>query len=145
MTANTDMQLVREAVVAAAVNAQNCRGAANWTEGPQVPAGGAFFMLKPVSSKFGEVFGPDGGQSVDMEAHVLVGLGQRFRDAQVLLDQYLARTGDRSLKTVLEADVTLGGLVDRIFVEGWRDYDSAVYGGVECLRAIIDLEVWLLP
>src|SRR5262245_55039882 len=34
------------------------------------------------------------------------------RTAQLLLDDYLAKTGDRSIRAAIDADQTLGGVVD---------------------------------
>jgi hypothetical protein len=47
--------------------------------------------------------------------------------AQVILDEYLERDGERSVKRVVELDENLGGLVDSVRVtrhEGYRQFAS---------------------
>lgn len=62
--------------------------------------------------------------------------------AESQTDPYLDESGAQSVKAALDADRTLGGIVDTLNVSGWRDYDSIGVNGVDCLGVIIDVEVW---
>lgn len=64
------------------------------------------------------------------------------KGAQLLLDELLAPSGTRSVKTVLEADETLGGVAEDLHVQtatGYRIYQRA--GGPELLGCEWTVEV----
>lgn len=60
--------------------------------------------------------------------------------AQEQLDAYLPR-GAACVKTVVEADGTLGGIVSYTWVPRIADYGPVDWGGVTYLGAVFDVEV----
>jgi hypothetical protein len=63
------------------------------------------------------------------------------RTAQELLDQYLAGAGAKSVKAAIEADKTLGGVVDFARVAGWDDYGDVTVAGVQYFGTTLTVEV----
>lgn len=64
--------------------------------------------------------------------------------AQMLLDQYLAVDGERSVKAAIEADPTLGGVVSDLHVKGATGETEFVREqGGPLLGSEFTVEVWL--
>lgn len=60
---------------------------------------------------------------------------------QAALDPYLAGSGAQSIKTVIEADGTLGGAAQWVRVTGVRNYGLIEQGGIQYLGAEFVVEV----
>lgn len=72
---------------------------------------------------------------------VLVGKASD-RNAQKLLDVYLASTGASSVKTVLESDSSLGGAANTIKVDRASGIGVYTVAGVDYLGAEFSVRVW---
>lgn len=62
-------------------------------------------------------------------------------DSQARLDSYLDPFGDSSIKTAIEADSTLGGVVEDLRVVSTTDYGMHEVGGVEYLAGVVVVHV----
>lgn len=62
-------------------------------------------------------------------------------DGQAQLDSYLDPYGTSSLKAAIEADSTLGGVVDDLRVTETRDYGAHEINGVTYLGAVLMVHV----
>lgn len=62
-------------------------------------------------------------------------------DGQAQLDSYLDPFGDLSIKAAIEADSTLGGVVDDLRVVETRDYGPHDINGVTYLGAVLVVHV----
>jgi hypothetical protein len=62
-------------------------------------------------------------------------------DSQTQLDAYLDPFGASSIKAAIEADSTLGGVVDDLRVTGAREYGPQDINGVMYLGAVLLVEV----
>ncbi|MFP3908100.1 MAG: hypothetical protein ACLFWR_13810 [Acidimicrobiales bacterium] len=71
----------------------------------------------------------------EWELRILVYVGTAYtRTARDLLDDYLDTTGDRSVKQAVEADSSLGGLVDDLIVSSARQDDFVFQEGNTVLQ-----------
>ncbi|WP_427422662.1 hypothetical protein [Lysinibacillus fusiformis] len=61
--------------------------------------------------------------------------------AQQQLDEYLAGSGDRSIKAAVEGDQTLGGVADWTDVKGVQAYGLIEYAGRQYVGARFPVEV----
>lgn len=61
--------------------------------------------------------------------------------AQQQLDDYLAGSGDKSLKAAIEGDQTLGGVADWTVVKGVQAYGLIEYSGRQYVGARLPVEV----
>lgn len=89
--------------------------------------------------EFDEAFGSGGPDDYRLVVMVLV----QFADnpmAQEQLDAYLPR-GSGCVKTAVEADGTLGGLVSYTWVARLAEYGPIDWAGVTYLGAVFDVEV----
>lgn len=82
-----------------------------------------------------------GSPSVRFEIILYVPMARLDR-AQDLLDSYLQESGASSVFAAIEADRTLGAVVEETHVPGWRNYDQRELNGQQYLSAIVDVEVW---
>lgn len=64
------------------------------------------------------------------------------RSAQDTLEAYLAGSGDKSVMAALEADRTLGGVVQALRVTGFDGYDSYEVAGVTYIGAEFTVTAW---
>jgi hypothetical protein len=62
--------------------------------------------------------------------------------SQSNIDPYLAPTGSRSIKALLEADPSLGGVVDSVSVKGIVAYGALDIAGSSAVAATFDVEVF---
>ena len=69
---------------------------------------------------------------------------QSERNAQALLDQYVASDGALSVLSALEKDRTLGGVASDSFMNSLDAYGSIVIGEVNYLSAEFTLQVFAL-
>lgn len=69
---------------------------------------------------------------------------QSERNAQALLDQYVASDGTNSILDALETDRTLGGVAADSFMNSLDAYGSVVIGEVNYLSAEFTLQVFAL-
>jgi hypothetical protein len=65
---------------------------------------------------------------VEMTVQAFVGMGLD-QGAQIALDELLAPTGARSVKTAIEADKTLGGVVQDVWVSAMSGYNVVIVQG----------------
>lgn len=61
--------------------------------------------------------------------------------AQQLLDEYLAHPSDKSILAAVEADTTLGGVVDWVVCRGVSSYGLIEYSGTQYVGARFPVEV----
>lgn len=83
----------------------------------------------------------DGGATYQFDVWVLVTLSKDISRSQTTLNPYLSATGTRSLKAALEADPTLGGVVDSARVTGGGNYGQTSIGDVTALGGSVRLEI----
>lgn len=62
--------------------------------------------------------------------------------AQTALDDYLAPTGSKSIVALLEADPTLGGVVDNTTVVAMTAYGAREMGGKSVLTASFEVRIY---
>lgn len=62
--------------------------------------------------------------------------------AQVALLPYLAVSGDKSIKGVIEGDKTLGGKCQTLRVSGAQNIDDWEFGNTVCLKCDFPVTVW---
>jgi hypothetical protein len=82
----------------------------------------------------------DEGVTWNMRVTVAVAAGDVGR-SQSNLDVYLSPTGSRSIKALLEADPSLGGVVDSLSVKGIVAYGALDIAGTSVVAATLDVEV----
>jgi hypothetical protein len=63
------------------------------------------------------------------------------KTAQETIDEYLASTGAKSIKAAIDADPTLGGIVDYAHATLVEDERITVFAGIEYLATDIVVEV----
>jgi hypothetical protein len=80
------------------------------------------------------------GQLWHFKVTVLVSAND-LEAAQNALDAYLTPGGDGSVQDAIEADATLGAVVDDATVIGWRDYQSYDVGDSTYLGVRFDVAV----
>ncbi len=68
--------------------------------------------------------------------------GTGWLRGQQLLQTYLDETSGTSVKAAIEADKTLGGLVDTLVVTRWYDYGLIEHSGIAYLGAKVRVQVW---
>lgn len=83
----------------------------------------------------------DGGWRVDVAVRVVTSRAED-RAGQATLDGLLDSTGAGSIKAALEADPTLGGLVDDLAVRGWSGYRLYEIAGTDYYGAELLVEVY---
>lgn len=106
---------------------------------PDTIAPPAGIVSYPETIEFDQTYAA-GADRATIPVHVLVGKvsDRATRDA---LGAYVARTGATSVKTALEADPTLAGVVDSLRVRG-ATFSNMTVGGGEFLAATFDVEVY---
>jgi hypothetical protein len=82
----------------------------------------------------------DGEDDTTFAVTVLVSWADQV-NAQETLDEYLASTGAKSIKAAIDADPTLGDIVDFAHATLVEDERITVFGGVEYLATDIVVEV----
>ena len=83
----------------------------------------------------------EGDTTLQMVVRVVVNPADLNR-GQTALDAYLSPTGANSIKAAIEADPSLGGVVDSTRVIGWSAYGQYVFGDVTLLGVEITCEVF---
>lgn len=98
----------------------------------------AFPVLNTVN--YHTLFGDDGVE-MSWSVHVVVG---RYVDRVSFtnLDAYLSYSGATSIRAALEGDLTLGGIVDTMIVEGATQIESVSVAEAEFLQIRFDLKVY---
>lgn len=79
-----------------------------------------------------------------IEAEVLIlahPLGKGTTLAQEALDRYLDDVSSDSVKLAIEAEPTLGGVVQDVIVQGWSEYGEVEVNGISYLGAVLRVEV----
>ena len=97
------------------------------------PSDGEFFSYK---TSF------DGAPVLLMLVTALVGRGQD-RAARTTLSEFVAQTGTRSVYAAIEADPTLGGVVQSAAVLSAGNFGSFAFGGPEYLGCTFTVEIYL--
>lgn len=95
-------------------------------------------VVNPVSGNYEQTFSDTQANYV-FEIIVVVQAGT-LRSAQDALDAYLG-TGSGGICAAMLGDVTLAGIVDTLFVRGFRDYGQIEINGAPYLGAVVDVEV----
>jgi hypothetical protein len=103
---------------------------------PKYPAGWSF-PASPAAD-FHQTF--DDAVTWHMRVTVAVAAGDVGR-SQSNIDPYLAPTGSRSIKALLEADPSLGGMVDSVSVRAIVAYGALDIAGTSAVAATFDVEV----
>lgn len=67
------------------------------------------------------------------------------RTGQEELDSYISPSGTKSLKVAIEADPSLGGVVDFVRVKSVREYGEHEANGLQFFGAAIEIEVTARP
>lgn len=98
-------------------------------------------VVEPASGTYHTSFAP--AHTLRFVIRVVVPITGGIEKAQDLLDPYLDDAGSTSIRVAIEGDGTLGGVVDDLVVQGWRDYGIFPVGGIEYLGAAFDVEVYL--
>lgn len=87
----------------------------------------------------------DMGGSIVMRLRVhlaVVAMAGGIVRAQQALLPYIATTGTYSIKAAIEGDLTLGGKVDTLKVEGVRDVDIYQLQGIDYFGCDVALTLW---
>jgi hypothetical protein len=69
------------------------------------------------------------------------GEGSGLNRAQTQLDDYLSDDGANSISQALEADSTLGGVIDDLMVIGGNDYGMVEVGGGQMLAGAVEVDI----
>jgi hypothetical protein len=105
---------------------------------PKPPAGWSF-PAPGNAAEFHQTF--DDAVTWHMRVTVVVAATDVGR-SQSNIDVYLAPTGERSIKALLEADPSLGGVVDSVSVKGIVAYGALDIAGTSAVAATFDVEVF---
>jgi len=117
---------IREAL-ATAIAAGGVRASAYFPEGVNAPVA----IVEGPEADFNEDTMSD---NYTFPIRILVGDATQ-RSASLTLDAMLSSTGDTSVRRIIEAEDTLGGVVQYATVVGIRDYGTHVVQNVEYLGA----------
>ena len=123
---------MREALATVIDTVPGIRGAPAWPERPNPPVA--------------IVAGPDVDYNEDTQsdrytfAVIVLVSDSVTRAATLLLDSFLAGAGASSIRAALEADDTLGGVVQYLVVTAIRDYGTQVVQSTEYLGATLMVE-----
>lgn len=128
---------IRTALASRLATISGLRVAERWPGQVNPPAA----LVRPVSGEYDQTFG-DGDLTVHAFAVVVIVQLGTLEAAQAALDEYLGPTGAKSLRQAVRADPTLGAVVTKAYVQGYRDYDTVVVNGVEYLGATVEIVVW---
>jgi len=107
---------IREGVAESLRSIPGLQASARILTNPSLPTA----YVLPGETSFHQTFG-DGPSDVNLIVELQVGTYSDI-GAQMRLDEFLAETGEASLKAAIEVNPTLGGLVDDLIVQGFRDY-----------------------
>ncbi len=131
-----DFSAIRDGIQTRIETITGLRAYSVWPDTVNAPA----VLVKPLRWGYRRAIG--NVNQAAFELLVIVSMGAGLARAQAALDAYLDDTGVTSIKAAIEGGKTLGGIVDTLVVDGWRDYDSYEINGVDYLGAKINLEVW---
>lgn len=106
-------------------------------EGPAV-------VVEPASGSYHYALGSASGSEHTLAIHAMVPLGDR-ESAQNTLDQMISESGARSIVAAIHSDRRLGSVVAYADPQGYRDYGTRDFGGVNFLMATIDCVVTCHP
>jgi hypothetical protein len=129
---------VRNAIKATVDTALKSRGVTAYAIEPGMPHCPAVWSL-PIRIDYHADF--DGNLTYMMAVSVAVQLGD-LGQAQTALDDFLAPTGAKSIVAILEADSSLGGVVDALRVVGLTSYTVKDMGGKSVLVAGFEVEIY---
>jgi hypothetical protein len=132
------VQEIREGIDDRLATIAGLRHSANVPKSPNPAPEGGHAYVKRRTTTFGVSM--DGEDDVTFAVTVVVSWAEQQK-AQVALDQYLASTGAKSIKAAIDADPTLGGIVDYAHATQVEDERITVFVGVEYLAADIVVEV----
>lgn len=77
------------------------------------------------------------------DLYLFAPLSGGYDNGQEQLDPLLATSSTGGVFGMIAADRTLGGVVDSVFVQAFRDYDQyPISENLDCLGAVVNLEVW---
>ena len=130
---NPTVSEVRQALADKAANVYGLRAYAYQPDDPRPPV--AFVMLDRIE------YDLNANRGADTSFYIITVIVGRANDraAQKNLDQYLI--GTDSVKTAIEADRTLGGVVNTCRVTEARNYVSVSVGDTTYLQVELEVEV----
>lgn len=99
-------------------------------------------IVSPADGQFLTYLTSQTSHDLDMLIAVLVQLGTR-ESATTNLDEYLEDAGGKSVFAAVQADPTLGGVVDSAAVTGAQNYGVITYNGVDYQGVELTVEVLL--
>ena len=107
---------IREGVATSLGTIPGLQASARILTNPSLPTA----YVLPGETNFHQTFGDgpsDYNLIIELQVATVSDIG-----SQMKLDEFLSETGDASIKEAIEANPTLGGLVDDLIVQGFRDY-----------------------
>jgi hypothetical protein len=106
-------------------------------EGMQMPCV-ALLYAGPVDGPYATF----GGNAYDEFTALLVTQANDLAKAQEYLDDYMSKSGSKSLQAAIEADQTLGGVVDFALFNGWEEPGQVEFGDVQYHAARCRINVY---
>lgn len=106
-------------------------------DNPNAPAA----FVEPQTINYDLAFGR-GLDELDFDVTLLVQRVTSERAGQDNLDLYVASSGSKSVKTAIELDRTLGGLVQDCRVTNLTSYGQVSYGDTTYLGAVFSVKVY---
>lgn len=99
-------------------------------------------VIRPTKGSYDTTIA-NGGDEYSYDVVVLATQAATAWDtAQELLDEYLARSGARSIRAAVQGDVSLGGYAHTCRVTGWSDYGTMSLAGADWFGVRFTVEVW---
>lgn len=100
--------------------------------------GAAVHYLGPVDGPYATF----GGNAYD-EFLILLAVGATdLADAQTALDEYMSKSGSKSIQAAIEGDPTLAAAVDFSLFNGWEEAGEVDVGGIPYHAARARVNVW---
>src|SRR5688500_18330476 len=124
----------REALAAALRTIADLNVYAYWPDNMQLPAA----LVRP-SSRREIVMGDYPNRTYEIE---VLTLNSDQESAQRVLDDFLEEEGSASIREALEADLTLGDVVDGLSYEGWADYGGRRTEAAAFIGAIVTVVLY---
>ncbi len=129
------LSAVRDALKARLANISGLRVYDTWPDTVNPPC----IIVKALRGDAHTTFSGRGSFFFDLLLVVQIANLERAQDA---IDAYLDYSGASSVIATLEADATLGSVVEGLLVNGWEDYDAIEIGDIQYMSARLPVEVW---
>lgn len=136
----TGVSAVRDALAARLATITGLNVYSTFPAVPQPPC----VIVQPTTGDY-DLSLANGGETMNFDLVLLaIQIASPFDVAQDAIDPYLDRSGSTSLRSTINADVSLAGTVHTCRVKGWQNYGTINVGGSEYLGAKLAVEVWPL-